>query len=113
MSKLFSLWDLVSRFKNVVVGAFIFLIVGILDENSFLNLRKRAERIDHLRAEIENYRQQYEWADRQLRELESNPAAVEKLARENYYMQRDNEDIFIVNAPRRPLAEKPDSAPEL
>ena len=112
MSKLFSLWDLISRFKYVVVGVFIFLIVGILDENSFLNLRKRAERISHLRAEIENYRQQYEWADRQLRELESNPAAVEKLAREKYYMHRPDEDVFIVSVPRRPIADKTDSLPE-
>lgn len=29
-------------------------------------------------------------------ELRSNPAAIEKYARENYLMKRDDEDIFIV-----------------
>ena len=29
-------------------------------------------------------------------ELRSNPAAIEKYARENYLMKRDNEDIFII-----------------
>jgi cell division protein DivIC len=29
-------------------------------------------------------------------ELRSNPAAIEKLAREKYFMKRDNEELFIV-----------------
>ena len=32
--------------------------------------------------------------------LRSNPATIEKYARENYLMKRDNEDIFIV--PEKP-----------
>jgi cell division protein FtsB len=31
-----------------------------------------------------------------LEELESNPANLEKFARENYLMKKDNEDIFII-----------------
>ena len=98
MSKLYSLWDFITRYKYLVVGAFIILIVGVLDENSFLNLCQRSERISQLRAEIENYKAQYDWADRQVRELESNPDAVEKIAREKYFMKRDNEDVFVVTS---------------
>lgn len=96
MSKLNSLWDFIARYKYFVVGAFIILIVGILDENSFLNLCRRSERISQLRAEIENYKAQYQWADNQVRQLESSPEAVEKIAREKFYMKRENEDVFIV-----------------
>ena len=32
--------------------------------------------------------------------LRTNPATIEKYARENYLMKRDNEDIFIV--PEKP-----------
>ena len=31
-----------------------------------------------------------------LEELKSNPAAIEKYAREKYMMKKDNEDLFIV-----------------
>ncbi len=29
-------------------------------------------------------------------ELRSNPAAIEKLAREKYFMKRDNEELFLI-----------------
>ncbi len=96
MSKLFSLWDFIARYKYLVVGAFIILIVGILDENSFLSLCRRSERISQLRAEIESYKAQYAWADRQVLDLENNPDAVEKMAREKYFMKRADEDVFVV-----------------
>ena len=30
--------------------------------------------------------------------LKTNPQTIEKYARENYLMKKDNEDVFIVNA---------------
>ena len=33
-------------------------------------------------------------------QLRTNPATIEKYARENYLMKRDNEDIFLV--PEKP-----------
>ena len=32
-------------------------------------------------------------------QLKTNPATIEKYARENYMMKKDNEDLFIINAP--------------
>ncbi|MGE5518975.1 MAG: FtsB family cell division protein [Candidatus Dadabacteria bacterium] len=34
-------------------------------------------------------------------DLRTNPAAIEKFAREKYLMKRDNEDLFIVKAPAK------------
>jgi cell division protein FtsB len=31
--------------------------------------------------------------------LKTNPQTIEKYARENYMMKKDNEDLFIVNTP--------------
>lgn len=95
MSKLYSLWELICRFKYVVVMAFILLIVVVLDDNSLLNRHKRSVHMEQMRTEIERYKQEYAYADGRLRELE-NPAAVEKLAREKYFMKRDNEDLFVL-----------------
>ena len=95
MSKLYSLWELICRFKYVVVMAFILLIVVVLDDNSLLNRHKRSVHMEQMRTEIERYKQEYAYADGRLRDLE-NPAAVEKLAREKYSMKRDNEDLFVL-----------------
>ena len=32
----------------------------------------------------------------ELENLKNNPAILEKYARENYYMKRDNEDLFLI-----------------
>ncbi len=32
-------------------------------------------------------------------EMQSNAAAIEKFARERYYMKRENEDLFLVRPP--------------
>ncbi len=34
---------------------------------------------------------------KELQAIETNPAAVEKIAREKYFMKRDNEEIFLVS----------------
>ena len=73
----------------------IALIVGVVDEDSFLNRHPRQVRIDMLRQEIANYKHQYEEADKKIHDLEQNPKAVEKIARERYHMKRANEDVFV------------------
>jgi len=83
------------RHKYFLTILFIALIVGVVDEDSFLNRHPRRVRIDMLRQEIANYKHQYDEADNKIRELENNPKAVEKIARERYHMKRANEDVFV------------------
>lgn len=33
---------------------------------------------------------------KELKEMADNPAVAEKIARERYFMKRDNEDVFII-----------------
>ena len=96
MSRIFSLWSAICRFKYWVVLAIIVLIVGFVDDNSFWNRHKRQVVLSQLSAEIASYKEQYGNDDRRLKELDENPIALEKLAREKYHMKRDNEDLFIV-----------------
>ena len=45
--------------------------------------------------EIEKYRKQYEEDTEKLKELTTNPEALEKIAREKYLMKKPDEDIFV------------------
>ena len=42
------------------------------------------------------YEQQIAATKQELEQLKSNPAVLEKYARERYLMKRDNEDLFVI-----------------
>jgi len=95
MSKIHSAWLFMCKHKYILTIIIIALIVGVVDEDSFLNRHPRQVRIDMLQQEIANYKRQYTEADNKIRNLENNPKAVEKIARERYHMKRANEDVFV------------------
>ncbi len=95
MSKIHSAWLFMCKHKYFITILLIALIVGVVDEDSFLNRHPRQVRIGMLRQEIDNYKRQFTEADNKIRDLENNPKAVEKIARERYHMKRANEDIFV------------------
>ena len=84
------------RHKYILTVLIILLIVGVVDEDSFLNRHPRRVRIETLQQEIANYKRQYTEADNKIHDLESNPKAVEKIARERYHMKRADEDVFVL-----------------
>lgn len=96
MSKIHSAWLFMRRHKYFIAILLIGLIVGVVDEDSFLNRHPRRVHIDVLRQEIANYKRQFGEADSKIHELESNPRAVEKIARERYHMKRSDEDVFVL-----------------
>ena len=73
------------------------LIVGFLDDNSVWSHMKNLQHISELEVETQKYNANFERDQAQIRELNRNPKAIEKIARERYYMKADNEDIFILS----------------
>ena len=73
------------------------LLVVFLDENSILKNVQLSMQIDDLREEITRYTEQNKDNTRRLRELERTPGAIEKVAREQYFMKADDEDIYVLS----------------
>ena len=73
------------------------LIVGVLDENSFMKRIQYELQINELEDQISKYKTQHEADSKKLRELRCNPKAIEKIARERYFMKADNEDIYVLD----------------
>ncbi len=86
-----------SRFKFHIVIILGVLIVGVLDENSFMKRIKYAYQIEDLKTEIQKYNNQYQHDMQELKELKTNPKAIARVARERYFMKADNEDIFVLS----------------
>ena len=83
--------------KYTIVCLLGVLIVGFLDENSVWSHFKNKQRISDLEEEIAKYTSDYERDQSQIRELNRNPKAMEKIARERYFMKADDEDIFVLS----------------
>ena len=83
--------------KYVVVCIMGILIVGFLDENSVLSHINNMKRISELEQEIDHYEKLDQRNKQRIRELQKDPKAIEKIARERYFMKADDEDIFVLS----------------
>jgi len=95
-SKLNRILSFLGHYKYLIVVVIGVAVVGFLDENSFLQRFKYEMQISDLRQEIAEYNAVYEADFKRLKELNSDPKAIEKVAREQYFMKADNEDIFVL-----------------
>ena len=86
MDKLITIWSFICRRKYLITVVAFAVIIGFLDENSLFR---------QLKEEIEKYRADYEENTKRLNELNSNPDAIEQVAREKYLMKKPNEDIYV------------------
>ena len=95
MDKLVSLWMFVRRHKYLITLAVFAVIVGFLDHNSLLRRYSLMREENRLRDEIERYRRDYEESTERLNELLVDSGAIERIAREKYFMKKPNEDIYV------------------
>jgi len=78
----------------IILGLVVFAFI-ISDSNIFARIGYDSE-IRELKGQIKYYKNKSEEDRRKLEELRSNKTNIEKFARENYMMKKDNEDIFII-----------------
>jgi cell division protein DivIC len=74
-----------------------------LDKNDFFTRLDRNKELRELEKSKQYYSTQIAAERKELEALKTNPATLEKYAREKYLMKRDGEELFIV-------PEKPDPA---
>ena len=95
MDRLYSVWNIVRRYKYIVAIFIFLLIIGVIDENSWWVRHQRKAEIAFLEEQLKNYEQQYDEYSQMLEALSNDQNAVERMAREKYYMKRPNEDVFV------------------
>ena len=84
------------RNKYFIAIAVFAVIMLFFDKNDMFTQAERNKQLRELRASRQYYLDQIAAERQELEMLKSNPATVEKYAREKYLMKRDNEDIFII-----------------
>lgn len=84
--------------KNKFILTIVVFIVWIVlfDSNNIMDRLKDLSNLKELRREKAYYIEEIKSDSIKLNELKTNIKNLEKFAREQYLMKRDNEDIFIV-----------------
>ena len=84
--------------KNKYMLAFLVFLVWItfFDQNNLVDRFRQINRQEDLTEQKEYYRQKILEDSVKLHQLKTDEENLEEFAREQYYMKRDNEDIFIV-----------------
>src|SRR5690554_4667638 len=84
-----------SVYQLAILIALIAMLFFFSD-SSLLKRLKYENEIRDLKTQIEYYRKQTEQDRAKLNELQSSLENLEKYARENYFMKKENEEIFVI-----------------
>ena len=83
--------------KYIVVTVIAIVFIGFVDENSIWRHMRNRQHISELQDEIKRLTDQHNYNQSQIRLLENDTKAIEKIARERYFMKTDEEDIFVLS----------------
>ncbi len=94
-----SVWQkLIPYLKNKYILALIVFFVWILffDQNNLVDRYINSRHLRQLEKDKEYFRTRIMQDSARLKELRTDKDNLEKFAREQYLMKRENEDIFII-----------------
>lgn len=93
------------RNKYLLTGLVFGVWLCFFDEQDIITTHFKHNRELHkLEKSRDLYLSQIEETKKELGQLKSDPATLEKYAREKYWMKRDNEELYIIpgKAPEKP-----------
>lgn len=89
------------------ITVFLFLVwMVFFDSTSFLVINELNEEIRKYENQLEYYKTEYKKNDDFYKKLMNNKSEKEKFARENYFMKKPNEEIFILVVDSSKVAKK-------
>jgi len=91
-------FKILQPFKNKYILAFLAFAILLLfvDHNDIFVQLDRKKQLNDLLVSKHFYENEIAKTKKQLSELQNNSAALEKYAREKFFMKKSNEDLFIV-----------------
>ena len=84
------------RNKYVIASLLFLTWIVFFDENSIVSHQKNKRRLYELKQQEDYYRARIETDKQKLEDLQAGEEKLEKFAREQYFMSKPDEDVFIV-----------------
>lgn len=82
--------------KYLIAGAAFAVAMVFFGENDLITQFRRTRELERLNQGKQYYQQQIAVTRKELKEIRENPASLEKIARERFFMKRDNEDVYVI-----------------
>ena len=87
-------------FTRINICIAVVIVFGVyitcISEYNYLKIIKYDSEIKDLKMQIAATRDSFKIYAKKLHDLNSDPETLEKIVREEYFMKRDNEDVYIV-----------------
>ena len=84
----------INKYWMVII---LFLAVTFfVGESNLYNRYKYDDKIRHLEGEINRYKKEIEMNKKKIQELQTDKEGLERFAREEYLMKKEDEDLFII-----------------
>jgi cell division protein DivIC len=93
-----------NRYFLVALGFAIWML--FFDQRDFFQQKERAGELNKLEAAKKYYQDEIARTKKQLDNLQNNPAAIEKFARERYLLKRDGEEVYMFEDSNRSAEKK-------
>jgi len=100
MASFKNIWN---KVKPILLNKYLLVLIGFavvitfVGEYNLITRWQTTRNIKQLEREIAFYKNEIETNLEKMQELQSSDENLEKFAREQYFMRRPNEDIFIVS----------------
>lgn len=86
----------VLSYKYFVATILFLAWIVFFDENSIVSHQKNRKRLQELQQQKIYYKERIKSDKQKLEDLNSGKENLEKFAREQYYMSKPDEDVFII-----------------
>ena len=83
--------------KYWLVTILFLTVIFLLGDSNLYNRFKYDEKILFLESEINRYKKEIEINKKKIQELQTDKEGLERFAREEYLMKKEDEDIFIID----------------
>jgi len=90
------IWFYIKKYKYIITSVFFIVWIFFMDQTGIMFKSKLNKEIDFLEKRKAFYVEEIEKNEKYYQDLLTNPATKERLAREEYYMSKDNEDVFLI-----------------
>jgi cell division protein FtsB len=97
MKRLFNLF----RNKYFLFSVAFIVYMIFFDKNDLFSQYQYYQQVSKLKQERDFYLKETSKVNKDLQELTSDPKELEKFAREKYLMKKDNEDVFVIQQPKK------------
>jgi cell division protein DivIC len=84
------------RNKYFIAGGLFVLWIAFFDDDNLIERFRYLREVNSLKRDKEYFQKKIGEDSERLKELKTNKKNLEKFAREQYLMHKDNEDVFVI-----------------